>query len=283
MTGLDGAAVERIAQLAREGSDTEVFEMVEGRRIGVVLHEGQQLVQHDLDQYAPTPFRKTGHVAVWDAGSFVGYVDRHKTAAGTTLWANVTDGRVIAVLNDHETDRHPKSGGAGHGDHRATLTLPSTPDWKHWAARERDGQLLDQATFAEHLEDGATAIREPDAATMLEIAQTFHATNGVAFKSSSRLQSGETQFLYEESVDARAGRAGSLQIPDVITLGLQPFENGPTYEVKARFRYRIANGGLKLGYRLIRPDLVRQQAFDDIVKEIAGRTELPVLAGVPRG
>lgn len=278
MTRIDDAsAVDAIAALAAQAEQVEHLDLVEGRLAGLVLHQGQHLHQIDLDQYAPAPVRKTGSVAVEDADSLVTYVDRHKDQHGSTLWANLARGTVIVVLNDHFVG---DGSAAGHGDHRATLTLPATPDWKHWLSQ--DSQLLGQTEFAEHLEDGATAIRVPDAATMMEIAQTFHATNGVAFKSSHRLQSGETQFKYEESVDARAGTAGTLQIPDVIVLGLQPFENGPTYEVSARFRYRITNGGLRLGYRLIRPDLAKRQAFTDILADISERTALPVLAGTPR-
>jgi uncharacterized protein YfdQ (DUF2303 family) len=161
-----------------------------------------------------------------------------------------------------------------------TLNLPATPDWTLWLGK--NGQLLDQAVFAEHIEDGAHCIGDPDPATMLEIAQSFQAHTNVSFKSGSRLTSGETRLQYEEEVNARAGQTGSIEIPDAITLRLQPFEGSPTYEVLARFRYRLAGGNLKLGYRLIRPDIVRREAFLAVGAQITENTGLPVLAGAPR-
>lgn len=284
MSGVQADAVEAIADLVRREDAGKLFPLVEGRRLGIVLSEGQRLDQVDLEGTLPFPLRKTGHPALHDAPSFVTYVDRHKTAEGSTLWAHLAPGsaRVIAVLDDHETDRDRGGlvGAAGWGQHRATLHLASTPDWDLWLSH--DGDLLDQEEFAEHVEQGAAVIRDPDPATMLEVAQTFHAKTGVDFKASARLDSGETQLRYEESTAARAGVTGSIAIPDIITLSLQPFENGPVYDLVARFRYRINGGKLRLGYRLIRPHDARRLAFGDIVTEIGDRTLLPVVMGVPR-
>ncbi|MGN6609962.1 MAG: DUF2303 family protein [Jatrophihabitans sp.] len=270
---------EVIADLADRAAAREVIELVEDRVIGFVLEHGQHLEKVDFEQYADQPSIKRGTVLVTDAGSLIEYTKRHRHAKGTTLWGDLDKGRVIAVLDDHMIG-DASAMGAGWAEHRAVLTLTETPDWKHWAGA--DGKLMSQASFAEFIEDGATAIIKPAAAEMLEIAQTFHAKTGVDFKSSTRLSSGETQLRYEESTNATAGKAGTIDIPSVFTLGLEPFDGSPRYELVARFRYRIVNGQLALGYKLQRPDLVRKQAFADITAEISTATELPVLAGTPR-
>jgi len=284
-------AADVIREMADAAAARGVVELVEGRSLGVILAPGQQLHEIDLDALADTPQRKTGGVQVTNAASFALYVNRHSSRLGSTLWANQATSQIVAVLDDHQrkddapngdsdVPSKPSAGLPGWGEHRATLTLPLTPDWLLWT--KQDGELMDQQSFAEHIEDGAGAIHDPEPAAMLELAQTFHANTGVEFKSSNRLQSGETQLRYEETTHAKAGRTGQIAIPDSLELHLQPYENSPTYPLVARFRYRITNGQLKLGYRLVRPDLVQWQAFSDVSVEITEATGLDVLAGIPR-
>ena len=273
MTDIPDAAV--IAELADQARARDIVTIVEGRVAGVVLAPGQTLTRFDLEQYESTPDRKRGTVTLTDADSFVTYVERHKESICTTLWGDITAGRVVAVLDDHAQDNDT----AGWGQHRAVLQLTHTPDWTHWCSR--DGKLLEQATFAEHIEDGADAIREPDPATMLEVAQSFQAKRGVNF-SSSRHLGGEIEFGYEETIAARAGQKGKLDVPSLFTLGLAPFEGSSLYEVRARLRFRLTDGALTLGYRLIRADKTRRAAFDELIATIAGGADLPVMAGTPR-
>lgn len=241
-------------------------------------------VQQWLDQ---APGRKTGTYKVTDTASFVGYLAKHATQQ-TEIWANVNAGTVRAVFNAHHAATGPGTstsvdtsnadgvyeipalGQAGHEDHTATLQLATTDDWKEWTAK--DGDLQPQLVFAEFIEDHLPNFVNPSAADMLELAQTFQAKTKVDFESSQRVKSGETQISYKEEQATTAGKNGRLSIPDTFDLALQPFENGPTYRVQARFRYRISNGQLFLGYRLTRPKDVRKTAFDEVVAAVAADT-----------
>lgn len=262
------------------------------RIVGFVVPDDHTLQTFDLSDYADNPRTKTGSVSLSDADSFVEYVNRHSIARATTLWADIDHVRVVGVIDDHE--RHDAEGEItgedlpGFGRHRAQLTLKFTRDWLHWM--KLDGKYVDQQTFAEHIEDGADCIRPdadgngPDAATMLEVAQTFHANRGVQFTSAKHL-SGEIQFSFQEETKAGAGKTGTIPVPDLFTIGLFPFEGqfDEVFPLKARFRYRLGdNGVVALGYRLIRPDNVRQQAFDEIVGGIKAGVDLPVMNGTPR-
>ena len=269
-----------IAALAEQTADP--VEIVTGRAgdravdlYAFMRRAEQQLELVDLAQYAPTPDRKKGQVTLTDAASFSTYINRHADATTTTLWGDVSRARIIAVFDDHSTGTE-----AGWGQHRALLGLQLTEDWAHWTAR--DGQMMAQAAFAAHLEDGAAAVVSPDAATLLEVAQSFHAKNNVAFRSAARLDSGEVQFLYEENVTAKAGQKGELAVPASFELGLAPFEGGEAQRIVARFRYRLSEGRITLGYKLTRPDQVLRAAFDEITANIAKAVALPVLAGSPR-
>jgi uncharacterized protein YfdQ (DUF2303 family) len=269
-----------IAELADEARARDLVTLVDGRRVGVILADGQSLEEIDLDDYAATPARKTGKVTLTDADGFVTYVDRHSLERATTLWGDLDQARIVAVLDDHAAHLDVDTEGApGWGGHRATLQLKATKDWLHWT--RGDGKYFAQKDFAEHIEDGVDAIHDPDPATMLEVAQTFHAKSGVNFISSQQL-SGEVEFTFEETVKAKAGQKGTLDVPQRFTLGLAPFEGCDAYKVEARFRFRLVNGELTLGYRLIRPDRALKTAFDDVVQKVAAASGLPVMAGTPR-
>lgn len=269
-----------VADLAKKAVEAQEVEVVENRLLALVVDGRVQLI--DLERYGEHPPRQTGGVGLTDQDSFVEYVNRHRDTERTTLWSDVDRGTVVAVINDHERDRACQGNEvAGWADHRATLQLKLTEDWRFWAAN--DGKLLSQTAFAEHLEEGALNIVTPAAADMLEIAQSFQAKRGVAFKSSTRLKSGEVGLQYEETTDARAGVRGTIEIPDTFTLRMQPFDGGPEYtDVIARFRYRINDGTLLLGYKLNRPDLVKRAAFNEITATVSEGINLPVMAGTPR-
>lgn len=274
-----------VADAVRRAADRAVTPLDPGGRVlGIIMRDDEHLEKFEVEEYLPHPTSKGGDVQLSDAGSLAAYVNRHSTERGTTLWADAGAGRVVAVIDDHQSNADTPADApteAGWGMHRAELLLLQTPEWRHWLAA--DGNWLEQQAFAEHLEDGADCIRDPDPATILEVAQSFHAHTGARF-SSTRMLGGEVQISYEESTQAgAAGKTGTLEVPQTFTLALQPFEGGgELYSLTARFRYRLSNGVLLLGYRLIRPDRVRKAAFQEVTEQVSTGTGFQVLAGTPR-
>jgi uncharacterized protein YfdQ (DUF2303 family) len=210
----------------------------------------------DLERYRPAPDRARGVYRPATVQSFIAYVNAHADEEHSTVWVHPTEGRVVCVLNDHSAES------AEWGDHRVELTLLVTDEWKFWLAR--DGQLTGQEEFAEHIEDGVRQIVEPEAATMLEIAQSIHATTKASFRSATRLADGEVQMAYDEEVEASAGRKGELSIPREFVLALPPFVGEEPYKLTARLRYRLNSGTLRIGYRLDQPDAVVRDALEHI-------------------
>lgn len=245
-------------------------------RYGVALPPGWTFDSYDEERDLPAPRRSAGTVDVYDAESFVrSVVDREVPSAFVNVYVDEDALGLVAVLND---DRHDL---AGWRDYRVRLALRATPEWLHWA--RLDGKLVDQESFAEHVEDGLNELREPSPAVMLEIAQSIHATTTSRVKAAHRLSSGLVQFRYEEDGEAGAGSDGSLSIPEALLLVLRPFVGGPAYEVTARFRYRLPRGGgtVTLGYKLDRPHEVKRSAFRDVVDAVKVELpdEFPVIAG----
>ena len=262
MNAVIDAAQAAVAPVSVEG--------VEGLLVGFGPHDDTWV---DLETFLPVPRRTRGTATVSDPESFASYFGRFDADVGTTVWADHGRDTITAVLNDDDPE------GPKWRDHRVKLVLEFTDEWRHWT--DGDRRLAGQEQFAEHIEDGAPEIRKPDAATMLEIAQSFHANRDVRFKSGTRVSSGEVQLTYEESIDAKAGRKGEIEIPETFELGIAPYRGTEPYKVTARLRYRIRDGELSIGYRLVRPVRVLEAAFKDVVEAVADRVDRQVHFGTP--
>jgi uncharacterized protein YfdQ (DUF2303 family) len=230
-----------------------------------------------LERLELTPKRAKGTVAPQTVDDFARYVTRHDDTDRTTIWVDADGRAVTAVLNDHAGT----TSDAGWGDHRAQLRLKLTPEWQRWASH--DAAYLDQEAFAEHIELGLPEIVQPDAADMLEVAQHIEGTKSAEFKGGHRLQSGAVAIEYVETVAARAGAKGDLEIPARFKLAIAPFLGEQPVELWARFRYRIRGDKLVLGYLLERPEDVIRQSVDDIAQRlVATFGEQRVFVGTPR-
>jgi uncharacterized protein YfdQ (DUF2303 family) len=225
-------------------------------RLLVRRRAGETWEPHDT---FPThaPRRSTGIVCVYDAPSFVAALDQRGTGV---VYADEEMLALVAVLNDDRGDE------AGWRDYQIRLTLRATEEWSGW----KYGQGLgSQQRFAERIEEGLPEIVDPPGADMLELAQTFHASVDVKYRSGHRLANGQTQFTYAEDIKASAGsQPGTITIPETFTLGVAPFLGLHLYEVTARLRYRLSGGDLQIGYQLVRPEAVERDAFGFVVDEV---------------
>lgn len=263
----NAAEVIEVAQQAVEPHDLEP-----GAIAGIIVGDGARHEIIDLEKQLPAPRRKRGIARLLTADSFVATVERHSDDE-SELYADPAALTVTAIFNGHTRDL------AGWGDHRAVLQLQRTTAWQRWMAR--NGQMGTQVTFAEHIENSLEDIIDPPAATMLEIAQTFHAHTRVQYRSAKRLTDGQTQLVYDEETTAAGGSKGDLTIPAEFYLSLQPFEGAQLYKVLARLRYRVVDGTLKIGYQLDRPEDVERHAFTDLLADVQARTSHTPLWGTP--
>jgi uncharacterized protein YfdQ (DUF2303 family) len=232
-------------------------------------------VANALAPYREAPSRVRGTAVLTDTLSWLAYFGKHGTDT-SEVYGDVKASSVTAILNAPEAtgslDR------AAWGDHRAVLQLEHAPAWLAW--RKLDGQLVSQEQFAEHLEDRSPDLRTPDAATMLELAQSFQATKGVQFESGSALASGQRRLQYLESIEGKAGNRGQLDIPAQIRIQVQVWRGvAIAVPMTARFRFRIGREGLRLAYVLDQVDDVLDAAWSSLLGELTDALPVPVLAG----
>lgn len=276
----DGTEAAAVARIARDADPVVTRHHLDDDEevLGAVVFDrnGRVVAEFDEEKYRDRPRTKRGIVQVHTPQALADYAHRHLDPDTSTLWADVDTGVVTVVLNDHEQSTVDIRE-AGWADHQARLQLRPSPEWKAWS--DLDGELVGQTQLAEFLEEHIGDIVEPDGATMLEVAQTFHATTGAAFKRAQSTHSGEIQLRYEEDVQASAGRAGETEIPREFTLRLRPFVGTDRVEVRGQFRYRLNGGSLALGVRLLNLDDVLRDAIDQVVDNVAATLELVALHG----
>jgi uncharacterized protein YfdQ (DUF2303 family) len=247
------------------------------QRYAVVVPGGEgqgslEIIEPQPDAYRDAPRRVSGRSTVYDVDSLKVLWEKH-ARPHSEVFGDPERHVITAVLNADEGVGLD----AGFRDHTVELVCAQTPSWKAWIAM--DGELVDQLAFAEFIEERVTDIAEPSGADMLELAQSFEATTNAQFKSSTILSSGQRGLQFEETIAAKAGQTGQLEIPKEFSVALQPFEGGDRYRVAARFRFRIRNGHLALGFKLDRPEDVVRGAFEDVCRNASEATGAQVLIG----
>jgi len=210
----------------------------------------------DLERHLETPLRARAPSRCTTRATFGHYVRRIATSDCTTVWANIDSGTVTAVLDDH-TNYQP-----GWRSHTVRLDLQDDPDWVAW--NKLDGKLVSQQYFAEFLEQQLHTIISPPAADIYEVATSLQAKRSVSFRSGVKTKSGDIQFTYDEETTAKGRTEGQVEIPDEFTLRLAPFAYATPVELTAKLRYRITEGELQIGYKLLRPlEVRRERVLDD--------------------
>jgi hypothetical protein len=163
------------------------------------------------------------------------------------------------------------------GDITADLQLQKSSEAKRWEAAS--GKYMAQQDFAEFCELNLPSFNSPDAATILEIAQTFQAKTTVEFGSAVRLSNGTIKLKREEKTEATAGERADISIPEELRLAMPLFSLDKPYEVRARLRYRVVEGAVKLSVLLVDPEMAYEHAFRVVVEDCAQRLEMPVYWG----
>lgn len=285
---IDGtaAAIDRIAELTRSAQPVATTPILSGVDLGV-LPEGHQpyLVVRDDQRREEAPDQTRGQARLDTLEAWARYVNLHRDDAATTVWINhdadsagASDAPVAtitAVLDDHTPDA------SGWGQHTAFLPLVTTPEWRHWL--RLDGRLVAQIELSEHLHDGQAEVVKPDAATMIEIAQSLQIRTAVDFVSAARTRDGQVKFRYEEEQEAKAGASGGVTIPDTFTLRLAAFEGTEAVELVAALRWRATKDGLRIGYKLQRPAAVLRAAVNHLHQEVLEQLEDQLHDRVYRG
>jgi uncharacterized protein YfdQ (DUF2303 family) len=271
---------EAIQKLFNYGAAQVPVQLATGMQPFIVVPEGFEL--KSLETYKEFPTHVRGNVHLYHPDSFVEYWKRFAGPA-SLIFADVQTPALVGILDYHEpTDTHEGQLGpeARWGYHRLTFNFRKTKEWKTWEGS--NGKQMKQVEFAQFIEDNLPDIFEPAAADMLEMVQHFEAKKSVNFSSGVRLNNGQVQFKYEETIATGAAQQGVFSVPDTFKLAIAPFEGSANYKIDVRFRYRIEREGLQLRYELVRPHKIIEDAVNTIVTAVQDQLgDKVILSGTP--
>lgn len=222
--------------------------------------EGYRLEAVD-DPHALPPVAKAT-VEVDDRESLVRYVNRY-SGDGSILIADIDAGLVMAELDWHTAARDP-----GHARHRAVLRLRDSEEFRRWDAVA--GTMLLQEEFAAFLEENAVDVVDPEPGVLIEISRDLEATQGVTFKSSTRLESGDRAFAYETETRTK----GEIVIPREFSVEIPLYQGEAPVSIRCAFRFKVTAGGLLLGFEWRRVAYQRQAHFAALAHQAAEETGL---------
>lgn len=270
---------ETVAQLVGLGRKLAGPQYVEGGNVPFVLVPNDCSVKAVpeliFNDHAAFPERVKASVSVLDPQSFVEYF-RLFSSPHSRVFASEPEIKVVAILDYHA----PASGNADWCQHRVTLTLRQSEEWKRWLAN--NNRQLTQEAFAEFLEQNSIDIIKPAPAEMMEIAKDLQAKTEVEFAAGVRMQDGQVRFKYSEKTTSSVG-AGQLQVPEQFVVQIPAFVGGVRVPMQALFRFRVKESKLTLWYTLIRPEEVLRTAFMEARDLIADTLDITILNGVPQG
>lgn len=309
--------IDRIAQLA-EARMLSITAPVQGTIPIIATHGNTALhgLKCYIDEYAKRPDRRVGTDKVLDLVSLVEWTNRHKDAGSVVFCDTSRDAPKLLTIVDyhHAVNTDPAVEPPRDGDdtarfakYRALYEFPLSEQWKAW--KKVDGVAMDQADFAEFLEDRVLDLIAPDISQdgdgneikklPPQVAQLLaHLGGRCAFpqdiitlsrgleitansKTATRIdvQTGEGSLIFEEShVGADKQK---VQVPKLFMICIPVFDRSPyLYRIPVRIRYRLT-GGIKWIFTMFGADDVIDQAIAEAAGHVAEKTELPLFKGVP--
>lgn len=289
----EAEAVSNLALAAQGVVPIEAFEVggadyvaYKDRNGGVTIDRMPKLDDHGL--LVDAPVRIAQGVLLETADSLVAYVRDFKVD-GTRLFAEIAANTIVAIIDYHEgrtsgvndlgaehsVDADDK-GVAAFTDHRATLKLPFSEQWGIWTGS--DGKLMDQLDFARFIHENQQDVEDPSGADLLEVVRDLRGSRTKRFTGDLNLNASGTSFEYEDRAGVSA--KDSVTIPDAFRLFIPVYFGGPPVHVFAQLRHDVNDGGqLKLGFKLLRAESVRQATFQAVVDDAAERAGVPAVYG----
>jgi uncharacterized protein YfdQ (DUF2303 family) len=247
----------------------------------VMLPPGFKL--HELPNPSALPRYINASVEVDDRNSLEQYVNRF-WEEGTVVFADYQSGCITSRLDWHcrvpepETDEngvliYPWPPHVRPAAHSCTFRLKPSEEFSRWSMFE--GEFHSQDAFAAFLEENAADVVDPDPAVLIEISRDLEGSQGVTFKSSTRLENGDRSFRYETETKAH----GDIRIPREFVLSIPLFEGEEPVPLRCAFRWRINAGALQMAFVWRRVEYQRRAYFNQMAALVAENTGRPVFIG----
>lgn len=250
---------------------------VPGLALPIVLKHKDLEPVNLAEHIAPYDFRSNARFD--DLQSFIDYVNQYKQKPAH-IFAQVTASQLSfrAVLSYEDKDGNDPAADVPVDIRRdavlAHFTALESEELKAW--RSRNGNSFTQGDMAEFLDLRAADISAPPAAEILEIIQNFESKRDVHFKSVIRLADGSISATYENT---EKNVKSALEFPSEIELLIPLFRHMPRIVVRAKLRYRVNEGTLRLSHHLYQLEAAFDNEIKADVERVQEKTGLPVYLG----
>lgn len=273
-----------------------------------------QSIKKFVDEFAAKPDRRKGTDTVQALASLIEWTNRHKDA-GTVIFCDSTREApaLLSIVDYHLAVEDGKEGGitgdatARFGAFRGLYQFPLSDHWKAW--REVDDKPMDQADFAEFLENRVLDLIAPDISTdgdgnevkklppqvaellarlggrcalpqdIITLAKGLDITKNSRTVTRVDVQTGEGALIFEEShVGADKQK---VTVPKLFMICIPLFDKSPFhYRIPVRIRYRLG-GGIKWTFTMFGADDVIDEAIQEAAEHVKAETACPLFYGVP--
>ncbi len=215
-----------------------------------------------LDEFRNRPRRLKQNVEFTTLGSLIEYIKIYQGNKMLVTGNRDNKDQIVAILDYH----NPIGPTPSWCEHVAILKAIITPEWKTWADNEK--KRMSQRLFAAFMEDNAEDIKAPLADLITKITNV---TIGASGSTKSKVTTTEEGLESSRNVNVTSG------LPDIIELGLRPWQYSEPYLVKARPFIHITEGKApEFSYHLVNLDRVKDAAFRKAITTVADGTGLVV-------
>ena len=289
------AEAQAIIQFAEKNGPVEFKEIADGVTVAVVpTGKSVASIKKLIDEYRTAPERKKGTATLNEPSSFIAHVLRSKDD-GTALFAKIDreSPRITAVYDYNKEDGSPRF-----GEHRAVYPFPLSEEWKLWAGRNGEKSAMNQASFAELIEDRQPDLEPPVSAgektkqyvkalgcELATPGQIVTLSRGLSMfvdhelVNVVHLGSGQNQMVFKETHKGINGEP--LNIPSAFLISIPFFTGGQPWVIPVRLRYRNQGGSVIWWYQLALIDVLFREAFDLEIAKINEATGLTAFIGSP--
>lgn len=250
-----------------------VFQLPDGR-VFANIPEDFQLREITDPNILPKHIKQS--VTVDEGASLAAYANRFRNDQ-SILIADYDAGKISACLDWHKSNEGDDSLTRQHASHICTLVLRDSEEYKRW--NEMENALHSQEEFAYFIEENVMDVADPEPGVLIEICRELEATQGVSFKSGTRLDNGDRSFTYETETHVKS----QMVVPTKIVLQIPLYQGEQPVDIKANFRFRPRPDGLKLGFNWHRVEYQREATFREMAHKAAEATGLPVYFGRAHG
>lgn len=275
----------------------------DGGGIDVLLHPaGMTAVSATtlIEPLLPKPRRKKGTITTHDLQGFIDATVRHTEKDKSSVFVKGDGSAIVAVLNFHGTGADQQD----HGDLRVAYAPVLSRQWRAWTTIA--GRALKTAEFATFLDENVEDVGQPPVkpagrqepeprdARLLDLAK-IHKTAYASQEELLLLARGmkvSVSAKVEENFNPQTGEIEALlstthktsgsttKVPGLFVLKIPVFDRGAVYELPCRLRYRSSvEDGLLWSFTIIKEDLAKQDAIEEIFKKVADATKLPTIYG----